>query len=152
MEKQPPLYREVQLGKWNFTRTVTVAPQFKHLSRQEFEEKHPEAVVAMKARMFDLLRDQGYVEDDADDILDDMDFESETEWVFTRHPDAVSHEEQIRMRKLQQEEKEKEQRLFNEIYRNRERLFNAYHNDENKRQKLVELLNELEEPKSTPHQ
>jgi hypothetical protein len=152
MEKQPPLYREVQLGKWNFTRTVTVAPQFKHLSRQEFEEQHPEAVVAMKARMFDLLRDQGYVEDDADDILDDMDFESETEWVFTRHPDAVSHEEQIRMRKLQQEEQEKMYRQIHETDRDRKRLIDVYNMDISKRKKLVELLNELEEPKPTPQQ
>jgi hypothetical protein len=81
----PKPFREVTIENYiddSSVMTVTVAPEYAHLSRKEFAEKFPEAVIQMKARMFDLLYDQHINGGEFDQACDDVMMESDRKWSY----------------------------------------------------------------------
>ncbi len=68
-----------------FIQAVTVAPEYEHLSRVELAKEHPGVVLAMKARMFDLMYEQCIQGTLFDKACDDVQMDSLKPWSYARN-------------------------------------------------------------------
>lgn len=84
------LFREVTINSYldgGAVTTVTVLPEHAHLSRKEFASQYPENVLAMKARMFDLVYEQVIQGSSFDDMCGDALMDSDNAWCYTKYLD-----------------------------------------------------------------
>jgi hypothetical protein len=88
------MFREVTIDSYldgGAVTTVTVLPQHAHLSRKEFAAQYPKNLLAMKARMFDLVYEQVIRGGCFEDICSDVLMDGDEAWKYTN----VSDQEKV---------------------------------------------------------